>query len=112
MYILENTCGILTTKKEFQAVKNAESMSFICHPSKNFVGVYQEVAYATKTAPNTYTVEIVTCWVYAGPNEHLIAVECEPSYKNPEFERTVKNVKAKSKKDAIMSVVRKIVYLG
>jgi hypothetical protein len=110
MYILEKTCGIITTKREFQSVKNAEDMFFIYQDAKNFESIYHEVAYATKTAPNTYTVEIICCWVYRGPNDQILALEPVNNYFNPSTERTVENVKAKTKRDAILATVRPVVY--
>ncbi len=109
MYILEKTCGILTTKREFQSVKNAEDMFFIYQDAKNFESIYQEVAYATKTAPNTYKVEIICCWVYRGPNDQTLALESVSNHFNPNTERTV-IVKAKNKRDAILATVRPVVY--
>ena len=109
MYILEKTCGILTTKREFQSVKNAEDMFFIYQDAKNFESVYQEVAFATKTAPNTYKVEIICCWVYRGPNDQTLALEPVNNHFNPSTERTV-IVKAKNKRDAILATVRPVVY--
>jgi hypothetical protein len=109
MYILEKTCGIITTKREFQSVKNAEDMFFIQQDAKNFESVYQEVAYATQTAPNTYKVEIICCWVYRGPNDQTLALESVSNHFNPNTERTV-IVKAKNKRDAILATVRPVVY--
>lgn len=116
MYILENTCGILTTKREFQAVKNAEAMAFIKHnysieeEEKFKEGIYQQVAFATKTAPNTYTVETLNCWTYRGPGETILCVEAVGNYSNPFDHSIVKDVKAKSKREAILSVARVIEY--
>lgn len=110
MYILEKTCGIITTKDEFQSIKHCEEdMFFIHQDAKNFESVYQEVAYATQTAPNTYTVEIICCWVYRGPNDQTLALEPVNNYFNPSTERTV-IVKAKTKRDAILATVRPVVY--
>jgi hypothetical protein len=110
MYTLEKTCGILTTKKEFLAVKNAETMAFIKHNFETFESVYQEVAYAQKNTDGTYHVEIIACWVSHGPTNSLVAVEPVSKLQNPDCERTVANVKAKSPKEAILSVVKPIVY--
>lgn len=110
MYILEKTCGIITTKDEFQSIKHCqEDIFFIYQDAKNFETIFHEVAFATKTAPNTYTIEITACWVYRGPNDQILALEPVNNYFNPS-ERTVENVKAKNKRDAILATVRPVVY--
>jgi hypothetical protein len=102
MYILEETCGILTTKRELEKLKKCESMIFVEFvDSYKYKSKIQEVAYAKKNADGTYTVEIVVCWTFSGPSNYYLALEPIGKWQHDYTTRTVENVKASSQIDAI-----------